>query len=496
LELTRMIASRALRCVSFLVGLVGAGAAFAATPGLVVDVDTGKVLYAERATDPWFPASITKLMTTYVALDMVRSGRASMDKLLTMSEEAAAQPPSKMGFRPGTQITLENALRIIMVKSANDVAQTIAENLGGSVEGFAGLMNEAAQRLGMRESRWVNPHGLPDDRQQTSARDMAILGRALIRDFPDHSDLFRIGAIRFGRSIMRNHNGLLGRYAGVDGMKTGFICSGGFNVVASANQNGRRLITVVLGSSRANERNLRAAELFDRGFAMSSFWASQTLDQLPASSLTSPPNLRPYVCERRGPVPSEDDTAVTAGADSGGSALLASAFGGAAPARRTELGPRAYFEPIRVWIGPTPPTAVAGGEDAEAKAARRAVKAAARVQPKSLARNAKTPAPPASASAYTAAETPAVIDEGKRTKPAAPAAALAVKPKAAAKPAAKAAAVASPAAKPAARAAAAAAPKPRVRAANAAAKPAPAAQAKVAAKPKPKPAAKPKSDDD
>jgi D-alanyl-D-alanine carboxypeptidase len=333
---------------------------------------------------------------------------------------------------------------------------------------------------------------LPDDRQQTSARDMAILGRALMRDFPDHADLFRIGAIRFGRSIMRNHNGLLGRYAGVDGMKTGFICSGGFNVVASANQNGRRLITVVLGSSRANERNLRAAELFDRGFAMSSFWASQTLDQLPASALASPPNLRPYVCERRGPVPSEDDTAVTAAGEGSGSAL-ASVLGAAAPARRTELGPRAYFEPIRVWIGPTPPTAVAADEDGAAKGARRAVAAAARVTPKSLARNAKTPAAPAAASAYTAASTPAVIDEGKRTKPVSPAAALSpavARPKAAAsppqKPAAKAAAVTTPLAKPAARAAAAAAPKP----AAAAAKP-------VAAKPQPKPKAvvKPKVDE-
>src|SRR5919112_2343341 len=146
-----MLASRAVRFVTFAFSALLAGAAAAATPALVVDADSGKVLYAERATDPWFPASVTKLMTTYVALDMVRSGRASMDKLLTMSEEAAAQPPSKMGFKPGTQITLENALRIIMVKSANDVAQTIAENLGGSEEGFAAMMNEAAAHLGMRE---------------------------------------------------------------------------------------------------------------------------------------------------------------------------------------------------------------------------------------------------------------------------------------------------------------------------------------------------------
>ena len=137
-----MLASRAVRFVTFAFSALFAGAAAAASPALVVDVDSGKVLYAERATDPWFPASITKLMTTYVALDMVRSGRASMDQLVTVSPEAAAQPPSKMGFKPGTQLTLDNALKIIMVKSANDIAATIAENLGGSVEGFAAMMNE------------------------------------------------------------------------------------------------------------------------------------------------------------------------------------------------------------------------------------------------------------------------------------------------------------------------------------------------------------------
>ena len=206
-------------------------------------------------------------MTTYVALDMVRTNRASMDQLLTVTESAAALPPSKMAFRPGTQIRLDNALKILMVKSANDVAATVAENLGGSIEGFAGMMNATARRVGMRESYFVNPHGLPDERQQTSARDMAILARALLREFPEQADLFDIGAIQYGRRVMRNHNGLIGRYPGADGMKTGFICASGFNVVASANRDGRRLITVVLGSPSANERTMKAADLFDRGFS-------------------------------------------------------------------------------------------------------------------------------------------------------------------------------------------------------------------------------------
>src|SRR5918993_3448761 len=201
MELTRMAASRVVRLAVFAIVSMFGGAAFA-SPALVVEVESGRVLHAERATDPWFPASVTKLMTTYVALDLVRRGRASMEQLLSVTDEAAALPPSKMAFKPGTQIRLDNALRIIMVKSANDVAATIADNLGGSIEGFAGMMNDAAHRLGMRESHFVNPHGLPDDRQHTSARDMAILARALLRDFPDQEYLFDIGAIQFGRRIM------------------------------------------------------------------------------------------------------------------------------------------------------------------------------------------------------------------------------------------------------------------------------------------------------
>jgi len=361
MELTRMAASRALRLMAFVVAALAGGSALAQSPALVVEVDTGRVLHAERATDPWYPASITKLMTTYVALDQVRQGRARMDQLLTVSETAAALPPSKMAFKPGTQIRLDNALKIIMVKSANDIAATIAENLGGSVDGFADLMNQAAANLGMRESRFVNPHGLPDDRQQTSARDMAVLARALLREFPESHDLFNIGAIQFGRRIMRNHNGLIGRYPGADGMKTGFICAAGFNVVASAERDGRRLITVVLGSPSANERTMKAAELFDRGFMTRSTFLNPAVDSLPASVLPSPPNMRAVICDRRGPAPDEDESSstVSANPDSQSPNLLSSnvmAYAGGNAQGRTLLGPRAPVQPVRVWIGPNPPS--------------------------------------------------------------------------------------------------------------------------------------------
>jgi D-alanyl-D-alanine carboxypeptidase len=382
MELIRMAASRALRLAVFALSSMLAGVALANGPAVVVEADSGKVLHAERATDPWFPASITKLMTTYVALDLVRQGRASMDQLLTVSERAEALPPSKMAFKPGTQIRLDNALKIIMVKSANDVAATIAENLGGSIEGFADLMNDEAERLGMHESHFVNPHGLPDDRNQTSARDMATLARALLREFPNQEYLFHIGAIQFGRRVIRNHNGLIGRYPGADGMKTGFICAGGFNVVATATRNGRRLITVVLGSPSANERTLKAAELFDRGFVSRATFASPTLDALPASTLREPPNMRSVICDRRGPVPEEDDAASTTVSNQPGTPNLFSsnilAFAGAGPDdfQRTPLAPRSpAVQPIRVWVGLNPPTeaelAAQAAEEEAAEAARK-----------------------------------------------------------------------------------------------------------------------------
>ncbi|TXM63761.1 D-alanyl-D-alanine carboxypeptidase family protein [Methylobacterium sp. WL120] len=349
-----------------LAGLLGAQAADAVTaPVLVVEVDSGKVLYAQGATDPWYPASITKLMTTYVALDLVRQGKVSLDSMITISAAAAAEPPSKMGFKPGTQLTLDNALKIIMVKSANDVAFAIGETLGGTVDGFADMMNETARKIGMRESRWYNPNGLPDPRQWTSARDMAVLGRALLRDFPDSHDLFSISAIQFGRSVMANHNGLLGRYAGVDGMKTGFICAGGFNVVASANRNGRRILTIVMGSPSARERDLKAADLFDYGFGQSAGWTAQTLDAMPASSIGAPPDMRPYICDRKKPMPIDEGPGAIAGAaGSAGaqflgaaglssSALTLATLNGAAARNRT-LPPRAPLQPILVWIGRDP----------------------------------------------------------------------------------------------------------------------------------------------
>ena len=201
----------------------------------------------QNATYPWYPASVTKLMTAYVTLKAVKEGRVTLDTLLTVSPVAASQSPSKMGFRPGTQVTVDNALKMMLVKSANDMAVVLAEGVGGSIDGFSAQMNQAAQRLGMTQTSYVNPNGLPADGQITSARDLAILARAIIRDLPEYEYFVHIPSIRFGRRVTQNFNKLIGRYPGADGFKTGFICASGYNLVASATRNGKRLIAVVLG---------------------------------------------------------------------------------------------------------------------------------------------------------------------------------------------------------------------------------------------------------
>jgi D-alanyl-D-alanine carboxypeptidase len=337
------------------------------TPALVADLDTGRVLYAENATDPWFPASLTKLMTAYVALQEVRAGRIRMDTLLTVSPAAAAQPPSKMGFKAGSQIRLDNALLIIMVKSANDVAATIAEGIAGSVDDFSAHMNAHAARLGMRDSHFTNPHGLPDLRKRTSARDMALLASALWREFPEQRALFGLDSINFGSTVMRNHNGLIGRYAGATGMKTGYICSSGFNVVATAERNGRRLVTIVMGAPNAAERTAKSASLFEYGFSTGGWFGTQLAD-MPRSAKATPVDLRPIICGRQPPSGESDrDTgAVRAGNMPGMAGGQALAFAGGAAATRlpeVELPARGPARPISVWLGPTPPgaaTALAG----------------------------------------------------------------------------------------------------------------------------------------
>jgi D-alanyl-D-alanine carboxypeptidase len=279
---------------------------------LLVDVNTGKVLHAENATYPWYPASVTKLMTTYTTLRAVREGRITLDSLFTVSPIAAAQSPTKMGFPVGTQVTVDNAIKMLMVKSANDMAVLLAEGVSGSIENFSAEMNSNAKALGMTQTNYVNPNGLPADEQITSARDLAILARALIREFPEYDSYWHLPGIRMGKRVVRNYNTLLGRYLGADGMKTGFICASGFNLVATATRDGRRLIAVVLGAPSSAVRAVKAAHLLEQGFSAAPLsWLTPSLGSV--ESLTpvdaAPANLHEEMCgsHRKRPAGEEEE---------------------------------------------------------------------------------------------------------------------------------------------------------------------------------------------
>jgi D-alanyl-D-alanine carboxypeptidase len=313
---TRSLVARSLMWAAVACAATGLASAPAAAEALlVIEADSGRVLYAHNAGQPWYPASVTKLMTAYVTLRAVEEGRITLDKPLTVSANAAAQSPVKMGFPAGTIVTVDNALKMLMVKSANDMAVVLAEGVSGSVENFADQMNGYARRLGMIQSSFVNPNGLPADDQIVSARDMAILARALIREFPEYDYYWHLPGIRMGKIVQRNYNTLLGRYPGADGMKTGFICASGFNLVASATRDGRRLIAVVLGAPSAAVRAVKAAQLLERGFSSSSglSWLMPSLGTVESLQPVNvdPPNLREEMCgknRKRPAAENEDDT--------------------------------------------------------------------------------------------------------------------------------------------------------------------------------------------
>jgi D-alanyl-D-alanine carboxypeptidase len=353
---------------------------------LLIEADSGKVLEAENATIPWYPASVTKMMTAYVTLKAVKDGKITLDTLLTVSPTAASQSPSKMGFRPGTQVTVDNALKMMLVKSANDMAVVLAEGVGGSIDGFSAMMNDSAQKLGMTQTSYVNPNGLPADGQITSARDLAILARGIIHDLPEYEYFVHIPSIRFGRRVTQNFNKLIGRYPGADGFKTGFICASGYNLVASATRDGHRLIAVVLGASSGTMRAVRAAQLLDRGFSGNTLaWLKPSLgtvnNLVPIDA--SPPNLRDEMCggkRHHKPASDEDDDTVASNAaGSSGSSESSATFFAAGlqppltkPSDLIAAAP-APSEPISVYTGPTRTgtaviAAVAADADAQTQA--------------------------------------------------------------------------------------------------------------------------------
>jgi len=217
-------------------------------PSLVFNVATGEILVEDRAGEPWHPASLTKLMTAYVTFRAIRQGRLSLDHQLTVSTHAAKRPPSKIGLKAGSKVSVDFALKSILIHSANDMATVLAEGIAGSVPGFAAEMNKQANRLGMTGSHFVNPHGLHHPQQITTARDMGILATTILHEFPQYQRYFNAPNMRVGKRRLRNRNKLMIKVDWVDGMKTGYLCTSGYNLVASARINGKQLVSVALGA--------------------------------------------------------------------------------------------------------------------------------------------------------------------------------------------------------------------------------------------------------
>lgn len=271
-----------------------------ASPLLLVDASSGDILAAREATRSWHPASLTKLMTAHLALMAVQSGKLAMNTSIGLSARAVAQAPTKLGVPEGTTLRLEDALRVMMVKSANDVAVAIAEAVGGSEATFVTAMNAEAARLGMSGTRFVNASGLHDDRQVTNARDMAVLMLAVLSYHADYTDLFRTPAVTVNGRLLKNTNKLAEDYADLEMTKTGYVCASGFNVAVAAVRGGARVIGVVLGSPSAAKRTLITRGLLDRGL---SGVASPigNLRMVKADAPAPAADLRRLRCGRQGP---------------------------------------------------------------------------------------------------------------------------------------------------------------------------------------------------
>jgi D-alanyl-D-alanine carboxypeptidase len=255
-----------------------------AGPALLFDAADGQILYAEDQDNQWHPASLTKIMTAYLVFEAIKDGKLTLETKIRCSELANSQPPTKAGLGIGAEISVETGLQALIIKSANDVAVMLAEAVAGTHEAFVERMNTTAARLGMTRTKFVNANGLPEAEQVTTARDLAKLASAVLHDFPNHAPMWSLLDMRLGRRQLHTYNGLLANYAGADGMKTGFTCDSGYNVVASATRGSQKVIAVVLGERTGGERSQRAANLLEHGFQKDK-WARlfgpESIDTLP-----------------------------------------------------------------------------------------------------------------------------------------------------------------------------------------------------------------------
>jgi len=279
-----------------------------AAPHLTLDLDSGKVLSHHQAFHPWHPASLTKLMTALVVFRAIENGEVSPDDDVRFSRKATRQSPSKMGFPAGTIITVEDALKLLIIKSANDVAVALAESISGSVAAFADHMNREAARLGMSGSRFVNPHGLHNSRQIITARDLGILLRTLHRSYPRYASYFKAPAVlaqkrtKKGKIIERvyySYNLLLERYRGADGFKTGFVCASGYNFAGSASRGGRRIAAIILGRNSQTDRVIAAAKQITGGFELPLDAGIAIANLKPDGNIPGTPrNMRTALCNQ------------------------------------------------------------------------------------------------------------------------------------------------------------------------------------------------------
>ncbi|MGB9143506.1 MAG: D-alanyl-D-alanine carboxypeptidase family protein [Aestuariivirga sp.] len=295
-----------LRKRLLVLGLTGllASSAVNAGPSVLFDAATGEVISYERAGEPWYPASLTKLMTAYIVFKKLKGGSLRLDQKIIVSPLAASQEPSKIGMKPGSAISVDLALQSLLVYSANDMAYVLAEAAGGTVYNFVQEMNATAQKLGLNATHYVNPNGLFDPRQLTSARDIGALAAVIIAEFPEHSRYFSQQYVAIGKRKLMNRNSLIRTMPEADGMKTGFVCNSGFNLVASATRGGRRLVAVVLGASNSGSRAAIARTLLNDGFSKGTLPSRPRLAQISDNPLGAivPADLTGTVCKKKPPV--------------------------------------------------------------------------------------------------------------------------------------------------------------------------------------------------
>lgn len=284
--------------------IVAAAQAKSAGPSLLFDPATGVVISQERAGEAWYPASLTKLMTAYLVFKKLRTGAMRLDEKIAVSALAGSQPPSKIGVRPGESVSVDFALQALLVYSANDMAVVLAEAAGGTSREFVRDMNRQAVLMGMSGTHFANPNGLFDPRQVTTARDIGILAATILAEFPEYAHYFSQTHVVVGSRKFPNRNRLIRQMPESDGMKTGFVCNSGFNLVASASRGGRRLIAIVLGADSSQARAELAQMLLTDGLGRDLQLDRQRLTQIANDGLGTavPADLTADVCKRKAPV--------------------------------------------------------------------------------------------------------------------------------------------------------------------------------------------------